>query len=369
MPKEINYGSGVRLAQALNSIKHTPHSFAASYNLEVYDIINAIENDSPPSTSLREAIISHSALSFESIFSGKEDETKKDIEPIILSREESQSTARIFKRLDEDFYIYKDLACSYQSVILPEHITPLVNLAESNNGRQPMPEQFNKGHLEHQLTFFIGEIDFHWKENDRVHSKQMDNLSCNYIHPYVPHTFTTRKRGSYIVAVTYKSMCAYSRGLIEEESNRFVQSFTSSAQEQNSDHEAKPVTFFDPKDILDHRKKLIASLNPTISIKSKDFSSDHSGFSHTWLYVARGKVEIDAMQSPNTKEILQTGDSALFSGAKHIHFLEPETLVTEVQVEVPVHNLEDLRRQLTNMHYHHGATAIKRLVNDNQKWF
>ena len=41
----------------------------------------------------------------------------------------------------------------------------------------------------------------------------MKDGEMNYIFPYTPHTFTTRNYGSYIAAVTYKSVLSSSIGI------------------------------------------------------------------------------------------------------------------------------------------------------------
>jgi hypothetical protein len=66
------------------------------------------------------------------------------------------------------------------------------------------PWAFNHGHFEHQMTYFIGPVNFHWVSNGRKYVRQMNTGDANYITPFVPHTFTTRINGQgVILAVTY----------------------------------------------------------------------------------------------------------------------------------------------------------------------
>ena len=46
----------------------------------------------------------------------------------------------------------------------------------------------------------------------KKYSQKMKDGEMNYIFPYTPHTFTTRSYGSYIAAVTYKSVLSSSVG-------------------------------------------------------------------------------------------------------------------------------------------------------------
>ena len=57
----------------------------------------------------------------------------------------------------------------------------------------------------HQLTFFVGPVNFYYKYKDKYYCEEMNTGDSNYIPPFIPHSFTSRnvKEESFIVAVTF----------------------------------------------------------------------------------------------------------------------------------------------------------------------
>ena len=77
---------------------------------------------------------------------------------------------------------------------------------------------YNNGHLMHQTTFFIGPVNFYWRSGGRNHCVEMTTGDSNYITPYVPHSFTSRRsdRRGLIIAVTYAGQVGRAlRGFME----------------------------------------------------------------------------------------------------------------------------------------------------------
>ena len=64
---------------------------------------------------------------------------------------------------------------------------------------------YNNGHLMHQMTFFVGPVNFYWEVEEQRHCAELDTGDSNYITPFVPHSFTSRVSNNLglIVAVTY----------------------------------------------------------------------------------------------------------------------------------------------------------------------
>lgn len=106
------------------------------------------------------------------------------------------------------YYAYRDTAMSRESSIRPEWIVPLVCVPEedarSGEGAQARIV-FNNGHLLHQVTYFLGPIDVHWKRGGEVFTRAMSAGDSCHFPPFVPHSFTQRQCGGTlgIVAVTY----------------------------------------------------------------------------------------------------------------------------------------------------------------------
>lgn len=127
---------------------------------------------------------------------------------LIMSAEHSAATSRIFQRRDcagafTDYYEYRDTAMSRLSPFKPEWILEMrcVEDADPNN-----PDvAYNNGHLMHQCTFFIGDVNFYWAVDGKRYCAQMSTGDSNYITPFVPHSFTSRDpaKPGLIIAVTY----------------------------------------------------------------------------------------------------------------------------------------------------------------------
>ena len=129
----------------------------------------------------------------------------------IMTAAESKATARIFDRSNRSgtmspYYEYRDTAMSKFAPYRPEWIKELRKVNDCNPSNPDIA--FNNGHILHQLTFFVGEVNFYWKVNGKTHSQEMNTGDSALITPFVPHSFATRsldpKRQGLIIAVTYR---------------------------------------------------------------------------------------------------------------------------------------------------------------------
>ena len=76
-----------------------------------------------------------------------------------------------------------------------------------NNDPNNPNVQWNNGHFMHQFTYFIGEVNFYYRDsNDKKQVAVMNTGDSVYITPFTAHTFTTRagaKQNGLILALTY----------------------------------------------------------------------------------------------------------------------------------------------------------------------
>ena len=100
---------------------------------------------------------------------------------------------------------------SKSSPIYPEWIKPLVVV--SNNKAKNKLVCYNKGHILHQFTFFIGKVNFYWKDDQGYHCKEMNTGDSNYIPPFISHSFTSRDKNNLglIIAVTFGDILKFSK--------------------------------------------------------------------------------------------------------------------------------------------------------------
>ncbi len=127
---------------------------------------------------------------------------------IIMTGDASERTARVFDRQDRDgnltpYYEYRDTAMSRLGPFKPEWIRELRMVDDANPDNPDVA--YNNGHLMHQQTFFIGEVNFYWALGGKNHCAEMNTGDSNYITPFVPHSFTSRNPDApgLIVAVTF----------------------------------------------------------------------------------------------------------------------------------------------------------------------
>ena len=126
----------------------------------------------------------------------------------ILKNKDSKNSSRIFERklksgIKIPYYEYRDTSMSKLGPFKPEWIRELSLVNNSDPENQSVV--YNNGHFLHQMTFFIGEVNFYWIENGKKFCKEMNTGDSNYISPFYPHSFTSRnpKKDGIIIAVTF----------------------------------------------------------------------------------------------------------------------------------------------------------------------
>ena len=123
----------------------------------------------------------------------------------IMRCEDSVKSSRIMHRSGKPYYEYRDTAMSSVGPFRPEWIEELcvVDDNEPNNKQA----QWNNGHFMHQFTYFIGDVNFYYiDENGGKKVAVMNTGDSNYITPFTPHSFATRKdakKNGLILALTY----------------------------------------------------------------------------------------------------------------------------------------------------------------------
>ncbi len=364
---------GVTLSQALNSLKHTPESFAIQNNLNAHLILQTIKGDLQPSEELIEVLKNHPLIDYSAFDSSHTAHTLTENSLnhyLYWSASQKDDTSRQFSRHNTPYYIYKDLAATYLSPFLPEHITPLVIKSDPTETILPAP-YFNKGHLEHQITFFIGDINFHWKENNTEHVKCMKNLSSNYIVPYVPHTFTSRSPGSYIVAVTYKSMS--SEIGVNSYLNTVINTSTTSAKTPYTHEVAnKYIHFFEPS--FNKLNALLSSRTraPLACIHSLNFiTSCTPNKRHSWLYVIHGTAECFLLHNSNYKRELFEGDSILCPMTPiQVLMKGADSIILEISLDINPSSVSlHVEKEISDLYTAHGHAIFDRIKTDKEKWF
>jgi transcriptional regulator with XRE-family HTH domain len=123
----------------------------------------------------------------------------------IMKKDESKKSSRIMDRAGKPYYEYRDTAMSTVAPFRPEWILELC-VVDDNDPSNPNV-QWNNGHFMHQFTYFIGDVNFYYRNSDGEKKVAVMNTGDSmYITPFTPHTFTTRKgskENGLILALTY----------------------------------------------------------------------------------------------------------------------------------------------------------------------
>jgi len=198
---------GARVLSEANDIKRTPEALAADLGIDIGHLKAVLDGkaDRKAAEGVLLAMASKYPVSLADLWVEPDD---TDDGVVICPVDDSAASARVFDRRDAKgattpYYEYRDTAMSRIAPFKPEWIQPIrvVGNADADN-----PDvAYNKGHLMHQMTFFIGPVNFYWQIDGRSYCAEMDTGDSNFITPFVPHSFTSRDPDNLglIVAVTY----------------------------------------------------------------------------------------------------------------------------------------------------------------------
>ena len=201
---------GATICKRINGLKRTPKNVSDETGMD-YDLVCRVVsgNGSIEETqALAKKIGEIYPVDEESLYPINTNMTNG---AIIMHTNEAIATNRTLQRTNAmgsivDYYNYRDSALDTLSPLKPEWIETLQEV-EDNDPENPFVI-YNKGHFEHQLTVFVGPINFYWQDgNTKKHCLQMNTGDSVYITPYWPHSFSSRdpNQETYIMAVTFGS--------------------------------------------------------------------------------------------------------------------------------------------------------------------
>ena len=186
----------------LNDIKRRPEDAARELDVSLELINSIIEGDIDLPQNLIEKAIKIWPINKRDFFI-IEDDCSHGIK-IMLSKD-SEKTSRIMYRARKPYYEYRDTAMSKVAPFRPEWILELCSVTDNDPENNSI--QWNNGHFLHQFTYFIGNVNFYYKDKDgKKQTAVMNTGDSMYITPFVPHTFATRsgsKSKGLILALTY----------------------------------------------------------------------------------------------------------------------------------------------------------------------
>jgi hypothetical protein len=206
---------GARLLSEANDIKRTPESLAAELGVPCDRIAHAIEGALSPAEyrELFSSVAARYPISFARLWL----EPTDGIAGVVhMTAAQSEASSRVFTRADRSgrqtpYYEYRDTAMSRVAPFRPEWIREL-RVVEDADPASP-DVAYNKGHLLHQTTLFIGPVNFYWEIDGVKRVAELNTGDSNYITPYWPHSFASRDDNelALIIAVTYGGEVARGR--------------------------------------------------------------------------------------------------------------------------------------------------------------
>ena len=198
---------GSRIRSELNDLKRTPESAAYELNFEISELNKILEGTS--SKKEINALINKMGDIYPIDISDLyilEDDCSNGIK--IMTGKDSIKTSRVFNRKNSidkllPYYEYRDSAMSKLGPFKPEWIKELRNV--DNSDPRNLEVAYNNGHFLHHSTFFIGPVNFYWKEGENYYCEEMNTGDSNYITPFYPHSFANRdnSKDAIIIAVTF----------------------------------------------------------------------------------------------------------------------------------------------------------------------
>jgi uncharacterized RmlC-like cupin family protein len=198
---------GNRILSQANDLKRTPDALAAEIGFDKDQLMSIINGDSniEQALSVIDKMVNTYPISIKDLLS-VQDDTHNGVKKV--DSETSAISSRVFNRPNAageltPYYEYRDTAMSCTAPFKPEWISQ-IRCVDNNDPYNP-DVIYNNGHLLHQVTFFVGPVNFYWESNGKKYCSEMNTGDSNYITPFVPHSFTSRKEGEecYIIAVTF----------------------------------------------------------------------------------------------------------------------------------------------------------------------
>lgn len=198
---------GARILSEANDLKRTPEALAKDLDLD-FSIIQSVLDGAADEETARAVLFRMAECYPVSLSDLWVDRDDTDGGAVVMKASRSETTSRVFERPETGggstpYYEYRDTAMSRLAPFRPEWIRELRVVGDADPANPGVV--FNKGHLAHQQTFFIGPVNFYWEIDGQRFCAEMETGDSNYITPFVPHSFASRDadKMALIIAVTY----------------------------------------------------------------------------------------------------------------------------------------------------------------------
>ena len=158
---ESRIRSGSNFLGILNDIKRRPEDAAKELNVSIELIKSIIDGTTEIPLDLIDKAVAIWPVNKRDFFV-IEDDCPNGIK--IMSAQDSEKSSRIMYRAEKPYYEYRDTAMSKVAPFRPEWILELCNV--NDNDPENKSVQWNNGHFMHQFTYFIGNVNFYYRDKD-----------------------------------------------------------------------------------------------------------------------------------------------------------------------------------------------------------
>ncbi|MDG2396835.1 MAG: hypothetical protein P8M03_04210 [Flavobacteriaceae bacterium] len=371
---------GSRIRSELNDLKRTPESAAFELNFEVSELNKILEGKSSKKeiNTLINKMGDFYPIDISDLYI-LEDDCSNGIK--IMTGKDSIKTSRVFNRKNSNgkllpYYEYRDSAMSKLGPFKPEWIKELRNV---NNSDPHNPEiAYNNGHFLHQLTFFIGPVNFYWKEGENYYCEEMNTGDSNYITPFYPHSFSSRdnSKDAIIIAVTFGGEVRRAQKEMYWLGEERVNKYKNFGKQKNKEN-------FNPIIIS---KNKIFNENKNYLIKDLAYPNHLEIAKGMEIQVLNTKSETDYFESPFHSFLFNYGNCKIIFNWKmnnviHQHILLPgDSIYIQPFISYSFTNVEDANAKLIVYEVAGAMNSLaqielsyfndsSRLANETKKWF
>lgn len=368
---------GPALRRLLNGLKHTPATLARHLGVSADQLEGALAGTVPFTADLERALLTVTGINQRDLYPVERqadfpivDDTVEGVRT--CTAHATRATERTFTRGPGlPYYHYADTAMANASTFRPEWIQQLY-VHDGNTAELP-DWAFNKGHFEHQVTYFIGPVNFYWIDaQGRKRVRQMNTGDTNYIVPFVPHAFTTREAGEgLILAVTYGGALALPAFR--------ARTAHASVEEMAREGEApsEPVLFHllaeEGRGVEDgflahvsvpHQR---ATRVRTFQAAADRLSFEEAVAADRWMYHLGG-APLELAWGNGRRTLLEPGDSAVLRPGV-AHSLRAETAPAACLVIDIAPNEREISAELAAIQAHAGPSGLARVQAETTCWF
>jgi len=294
----------------------------------------------------------------------------KSVSHRIMRSKDSKKTKRVIQRGGKDYYEYRDTVMDRDAPFRPEWIRELVYVKNNNPHEKNL--KWNRGHLLHQLTYFVGKINFYYiNGNNKKKTAVMNTGDSMYIAPYVPHTFASRDKNckGHIIAITFSDKISsnvqnevanFSKKKVQEiifkqKIKKYNKVTVKKFKKKRSNGSKHPLKVYELA-----KNKIIPSANFIQIDVVKNNSLNLSNSFHQYIYILSDTAKI---KIENKIVRFRKDDTIYLKPFTSYKFLSSKTKVLIAQVQSAFN--KETREQL----YHIGKKNFNRLIKDNSQWF